>query len=350
MDEIKFGMSAPMPGADLEGIVSFAARCDSLGFDSIWIPDHLVFVAPTTAYEAWTVGAIAADKTQAIHIGSVSDPHRMHPAVFAQRLATVDHISRGRVKVALGVGESMNLDPYGISWSRPLARLREAMDVMKTLWRSKEPQDYRGEFYNLNRAFLQIHPWERDSIPIYLATHTPKGLKLVGEAADGWLPIDLTPSLYRGYLDEIEAAAKNAGRSLEGFDPCLWVFTSLGKDEDDAYRTLEPYRYVLIMQDQLAKAGYDVEIPEEYRGLNYFNVLPTDEVGRQRLRDLGKFFPREAVLDFTITGSKKDCIKKIEKFIESGVRHFVLFYRFSPDPEETLRVYANEIMPYFKGA
>jgi alkanesulfonate monooxygenase SsuD/methylene tetrahydromethanopterin reductase-like flavin-dependent oxidoreductase (luciferase family) len=166
--------------------------------------------------------------------------------------------------------------------------------------------------------------------------------------ADGWLPIDLTPSLYSEYLSQIKENAENANRSLDNFDACLWSFTSLGKDVDDAYKTLEPFKYVLIMQDQLKKAGYDIEIPEEYRGLNYFNVVPQDEAGRQKFREIGKFFPREAVLDFTITGSKKDCIQKIEKFIDSGVNHFVLFYRFSPDPEVTLNTYAKEIIPYFK--
>jgi len=349
MSEIKFGMCAPIPGEDLNGVIRFAQRCDELGFDSIWLPDHIVFVAPTQALEAWTVGAVAADKTKSITIGSVSDPHRMHPAVLAQRLATVDNLSKGRVFIALGVGESMNLDPYGIPWDRPYTRLKEAMEVMKALWSGKDPVDYDGKVFHLNQAFLQIHPYERETIPVYLATHTPKGLRLTGELADGWLPLDLTPGLYRGYLDEIEAAASGAGRDLDGFDSCLWTFTSLGKDVDDAYATLEPFRYVLIMQDQLKKAGYDVDIPDEYKGLSYFNVLPTDEVGRQKLRDLGKLFPREAVLDFTITGSKRDCIEKIEKFIENGVRHFVLFYRFSPDPEHTLNVYSKEIIPYFKG-
>ena len=54
-------------------------------------------------------------------------------------------------------------------------------------------------------------------------------------------------------------------------------------------------------------------------------------------------------MDFTITGSTKDCIKKIEKYVSKGVRHFVLFYRFSPDPEKALKTYAKEILPYFKG-
>ena len=339
-----------MPGADVDGLVDFSVKADKLGFDTIWYPDHLLFVAPQAiAPEAWTVASAAAMKTETIALGTVSDPHRMHPAVFAQRLATVDQLSRGRTVLCLGVGESMNLDAFGIEWGKPLSKLRESMDVMELLWETERPANYEGRFYNLENAFLQIKPYERTKIPFYIATHTPKGLRLTGEKGDGWLPIDLNPELYSRYLGEIKTAADDVGRNLDdGFDPALWVFTSLGESVDAAYKTLEPFKYVLVMQDQLLKAGYDVEIPEEYHGLNYFNIVPTDEEGRQRFRELGQLFPREAILDFTITGAKKDCIEKIEKFIDAGVRNFVLFYRFSPDPDLALETYAKEIIPYFR--
>ncbi len=347
--EIKFGLSAPMPGADMDGLLKFSVMADKLGFDTVWYPDHVVFVSPTEAHEAWTIATAAAMMTKNIKLGTVSDPHRMHPAVFAQRLASIDHISKGRVTLTLGVGESMNLDAYGIKWNKPLTRLRESMQVMQKLWAADGPVNYKGEFYEMKDAFLQVKPYKRKRIPTYIATHTPKGLKLAGELGDGWLPIDLNPKLYAEYLGTIKESAKSAGRKMSEIDPALWVFTSLGKNQDEAYKTLEPFKYVLVMQDQLKKAGYDVKIPEEYHGLNYFNVVPQDEAGRQKFRQLGQFFPREAIMDFTITGSKQDCIKKIEKYISKGVRHFVLFYRFSPDPEKALKTYAKDIIPYFKG-
>ena len=121
----------------------------------------------------------------------------------------------------------------------------------------------------------------------------------------------------------------------------------MGSNEDEAYKSLEPFRYVCIMQEQLKKAGYDIDIPDEYKGLNYFNITPTDDARKEKFRDLGKYFPREAIIDFTITGSKKDCIEKIEKYIKKGVKHFVLFHYFSPDPDLAMEIYANEIIPYF---
>ena len=348
--DIKFGLSAPMPGADVQGLIDFSVKVDKLGFDTIWYPDHLLFVAPgAIAPEAWTVAAAAAPQTTNIQLGTVSDPHRMHPAVFAQRLATVDQLSKGRTVLTLGVGESMNLDAFGINWDKPLGKLNESIDVMNMLWATDEPINFDGKFYKLEDAFLQIKPYERNSIPFYIATHTPKGLQLTGEKGNGWLPIDLNPGLYERYLGDIKSAADNAGRSLDDFDPALWVFTSLGKNVDEAYKSLEPFKYVLVMQDQLLKAGYDVDIPEEYHGINYFNIVPTDEEKRAKFRELGQLFPREAILDFTITGDTKDCIEKIEKFIDAGVRNFVLFYRFSPDQDYALETYAKEIIPYFKG-
>lgn len=351
-EAIKFGLSAPMPGADTRGLLEFSKKADKLGFSAIWYPDHTVFVAPgALAPEAWTIASAAAGITSGIHLATVSDPHKIHPATFAQRLATVDQLSGGRATVAMGVGESMNLDAYGIPWNKPFTRMREAVEVMQLLWKNDEsnPVHYEGEFFNLKDAFLQIRPFERDRIPVYFATHTPRGLALTGEMGDGWLPIDLNPALYERYLGEIHAAADKAGRDRGEIDPALWVFTSLGENEDEAYKTIEPFKYVLIMQEQLAAAGYDVKIPDEYKGLNYFNIIPQDTEGRAKFREIGRFFPREAIMDFTITGSKDDCIKRIEAFVDKGVRNFVLFYRFSPDPEKALETYAKEIIPYFKG-
>ena len=348
MNKVKFGLVPPMPGADCQGLVDFSIKADNMGFDSLWFPDHLAFIAPSPAYEAWTIAAAVAQQTKNILIGTTSDPHRNHPAVFAQRLATVDHLSKGRVALGLGVGESMNTDAYGIPWDNPFKRMTESMDIMKLLWSTNETVSYNGDFFKLKDASLLLNLYDdRKSVPFYFATHTDKGLDLIGRSGDGWMPLDLTPGLYKESLDKIKKSALNSGRDMKDIDTTLWIFTSLGDNEDEAYKTLEPFRYVCIMQDQLKKAGYDIEIPDEYKGLNYFNITPTDETRKQKFRDLGKFFPREAVIDFTITGSKKDCIKKIEKYVDKGVKHFVLFHYFSPDPVRAMEVYSKEIIPYF---
>ena len=146
MNKIKFGLVPPMPGADSKGLIDFCIKADKLGFDSLRFPAHLAFIAPSPAYEAWTIAASIAQLTENITIGATSDPHRNHPAVFAQRLATVDHLSKGRVALGLGVGESMNTDAYGIPWDKPFQRMVESVDVMKLLWSTKETVNYKESF------------------------------------------------------------------------------------------------------------------------------------------------------------------------------------------------------------
>ena len=66
MNKIKFGLVPPMPGADSQGLIEFCIKADQMGFDSLWFPDHLAFIAPSPAYEAWTIAASIAQLTKNI--------------------------------------------------------------------------------------------------------------------------------------------------------------------------------------------------------------------------------------------------------------------------------------------
>ena len=151
---IRFGITAPVPGESVEGLIGFAKTVEDLGFDTLWFPDHIVFMAPRITPEVWSVIAAAAMKTEKILMGTIGDAHRIHPAVCAHRLATVDRISNGRIFICVGYGEKMNLDPYGIAWDRPLTRVEESIRIMRALW-SGEPVDFDGEIYKLEDAVLR---------------------------------------------------------------------------------------------------------------------------------------------------------------------------------------------------
>ncbi len=77
------------------------------------------------------------------------------------------------------------------------------------------------------------------------------------------------------------------------------------------------------------------------------NVLITDEVGKQKLRELGNLYSKEAVFDFSLSGSPKDCIKRIEQYIDAGVNHFII-HNFSTAPEWSYKVLTKEVIPYFR--
>lgn len=356
MPNLKFGIVAPA-GEEPRRLLDFIRRAEGSGFDSFWAGDHMVFMRPV-AFDVLSTIAAAGVITNKISMGSFSDVHKLHPAVLAQRLATLDHLTSGRFILGLGIGEAMNLDPYGIKWDRPLSRMVESINLMRRLWESPEPFDFEGEFFQFKKAILGAKPI-RGKVPIYIAAHRPRSLRVAAEMGDGWITLPQPPSLFAKRRRQIEEWRKNSGRSgikregfqrttlsFEGFNKCLYIFISIANDKDSAFKAIEHMRHTMIWSE-LYEEAYGVKLPEEYNGFGYMNVITTDEKEKQRIIEQGKLFSKEAVFDFTISGSARDCIKKIEEYMDAGVNHF-LIHNFSADREWSYKVLTEEIIPYFR--
>jgi alkanesulfonate monooxygenase SsuD/methylene tetrahydromethanopterin reductase-like flavin-dependent oxidoreductase (luciferase family) len=147
----------------------------------------------------------------------------------------------------------------------------------------------------------------------------------------------------------VEEGVRARGQTLDQIEKCIYIFVSIARNQDEAYGTLEPIKHALIWPELLDEAGYNIEIADEYRGLQYTKIMPNDAEMLRKFREMGaKYYRREIVLDFVIAGSKQDAIKRIEEYIEAGVDHFI-FRDFSPDRKKSLRVLSKEILPYFRG-
>jgi len=345
---IRFGITAPVPGESVEGLIGFAKTAEDAGFDTLWFPDHIVFMAPRITPEVWSVVTAAAMRTERIQMGTVGDAHRMHPAVFAHRLATVDRISNGRIFVCVGYGEKMNLDPYGIAWDRPLTRVEESIRIMRALW-SGEPVNFRGEIYSLEDAVLRIEPVKDKRVPIYVAATGPRALRLAGKYGDGWVTNAMPPRLFSEKAKAVGEGARQRDDGRPGPEKTLYIFTSIAGNKDEAYKSLEPIKHALIWPELLAQAGYDIHIDDEYKGLEYTKIMPNDTEMLKRFREMGdKYYTRDIVFDFVTAGSKTDIIKRLEEYADAGVEHFIL-RDFSPDRQLSMNVLSGEIMPYFRG-
>ena len=168
-ESVKFGIEGP--NYPWEVISDTALLAEKIGFDSYWMPDHLVAtgVRRWDALEAWSTLCALAVKTKRIKLASgVSDTHRCHPAVLAQRAATCDVLSNGRAILGIGIGEAMNLVPFGIAYDKPVGRTIEAIKIIRRLW-SEDFVDFEGKYYTLKKAFLQPKP----SVPISETKYRP---------------------------------------------------------------------------------------------------------------------------------------------------------------------------------
>jgi alkanesulfonate monooxygenase SsuD/methylene tetrahydromethanopterin reductase-like flavin-dependent oxidoreductase (luciferase family) len=322
---VKFGVALPwiFPKGVFrpETVTAAAKTCEESHWDSIWCGDHLLHLSGMEVPESWTLLTASATVTNKVRLGTcVTDPHRHHPAVLAQRLATIDHFSNGRVILGLGAGCSVNMDTFNIDWRNPVSKLEEYFQILKGLW-GCEKFSHEGKHWSFKNAFLQIKP-RQESIPIYFAANSPRTLGLTGKYADGWVPTGLTPSMYRKRLNVVREAARKAGRNPDDIDAGLYLGVCLADSAEKAKAMLGLYK-TLLSPGTLAEAGYKIDFPEELREYSYVDWKPNPEY-MNTLVEYMKFVPDEALSDFFVLGTADDCAEKIDEFIEAGVKHFVM--------------------------
>lgn len=348
---VEIGMLLPQPQKPPKEIIKSGKKIKDYGFDGIWTPDHIFFSGEGTASEAWTIlNTIAREiETQKnIEIGSaVTDPHRYHPAVLAQRLATTTHLTQQKIVLGLGAGESMNLDPYGIKWNKPVTRMEESIDVISQLLNSSpdNPVYFDGDFFDLENASLQIQP--NRSVPIYVAANGPRTRKITAKKADGWIPVHPPVELFEKHLQEIKNIASKHNRKLDNFKAAPQIPTVIADSKNDALEILTKFKYVIAWPQAVKEAGYNIDIPEELKGINYANISPQNKEEAEKLKKLSNLYPDEVCLDFSISGSPEDCIKRIEEYEKAGVDHIILL-NFSRNFEESLEIYSEKILPHFR--
>jgi len=346
-EDIKFGVCPNLYPLDV--IYESALYADKNGFDSVMMGDHLIAIGIKRfdTLEAWSTLAALAAKTKRVKLGTcVTDPHRRPPAVLAQTVATLDIISNGRAILGIGPGEAMNLDPYDVSWNRPVSRMHESLKIIKSLW-TQEMTSYKGDFFNLQEAIFEPKPIQQPHPPIWIAANSPRTMKITGELADGWFPLNISPEAYKEKLELIRKHAKDIGRSPEDIEPALFMYTLVAPTYDEAIERFElPAKMLLAFFPRLLEEEFGYTLPKEKFNAAKFIVTPSNV---KELLSQVKDIPLEAVEKFFVFGSPDDCIEGIENFVKAGTRHFALAL-LVPPPKlmPTLKMYHEKVISYVK--
>jgi alkanesulfonate monooxygenase SsuD/methylene tetrahydromethanopterin reductase-like flavin-dependent oxidoreductase (luciferase family) len=319
---------------------------ESAGFDTVWLPDHLLVTPRGFMPDVWTLLPAMATATEEIDIATgVTDPHRRGPGVLAQSAATVDHVSSGRFRLGIGPGEAMTLEPFGYDWDRPVSKLVELVGLVRRLW-DGETIDHDGEFFEFQDAFLQIQP--ETKVPIYFGANGPRTRTLSGRIADGWYPIMESPDSYETHLADVRSGMAQAGRETGDLHRGLQIPTGVSDSEEEIDRLLTYTASTLaIVPGKLSAAGYEVDFPDELVS-DYFQDHLANEESERTAMALAEHVPREAAEEFGVVGTPEEIIEQIEMFHNRGVDHFA-FMNMSTDPEATIEAFGSEIIPYFEG-
>jgi probable F420-dependent oxidoreductase len=208
-------------------LVAVARRAEALGFDSLWVPDHLIFrnpeEEPEGAWEAWSLLAALAAVTTRVELGTfVLCTAWRNPALIAKMADTVDEISGGRLVLGLGAGwHKPEFEAFGYPFDHRYARFEEAIRIIHGLLRTGHV-DFEGTYYQARDCELRPRGPRPQGPPIMIGTTGEKMLRLTAKYADRW-NID-----WRNRPEEIPPfrAAVDAACAEVGRDPATLVRTA----------------------------------------------------------------------------------------------------------------------------
>ncbi len=213
---LRFGAFFTPDAQDPGRVVGLAQRAEELALDLVTFQDHPYQPA---FLDAWTLLAWVAGATERIALSAnVLNVPMRPPAVLARAAASLDLLSGGRVELGLGAGAFWDaMVAMGVERRTPgesVTALAEAIDVVRGVWAAGDQTELHvdGEFYELHGA--QRGPAAAHDVPIWLGGLRPRMLRLVGTAADGWLPSAsrLGPGDLAAGNTVIDDAARVAGR------------------------------------------------------------------------------------------------------------------------------------------
>jgi len=315
------------------------------GLDVAWTVDHLqgffpqviwdkdlTFLAdpsgsPHEYYDYQALLGYLARRAGRMHLAvGVTEPVRRHPVVLAQTALTLAHMTKRTLILGLGSGEAENTVPYGLPFKRPVARLEEAIQIIQKCFSSRGPFDFSGEFYQLERAVLDLRPPKDRTPQLWVAAHGPRMLGITGRYGDGWYPtLPYTPQEYGDALGTIRDAATAAQRRPHSIVPGWQTLVVLGKDEAAARRLLE-HRSVrftaLLAPDAVWRAhGAAHPLGEGFGGLVDF--VPRD-YERAVIDAAIDRVPTDLLAGTLLWGTPDMVYTRLRDFVDAGLRHVVL--------------------------
>ena len=245
-------------------IRDLAQAAEALDYDYIVFPDHIVLEGPERRHDphalAWDMMSVAvsvAAATKKIRIGHLVLCNLFrHPAITAQSLMTLDHLSNGRLLAGLGTGwTETEFQMTGIPFPPIAERLRmldEALTCIKSLW-TKEQSNFDGEFYHLKDAILWPKPIQKPCPPIIVGGGGKGLLRVAARHADfvniipdagkqGHISLDkvkqLTDAAYQEKIRFLREEAKRNGRNPDSIRISSFLFVVAVTDSQTAARQL----------------------------------------------------------------------------------------------------------------
>jgi probable F420-dependent oxidoreductase len=223
----------PIAGPD--AVSKAAQQAEKIGFDSLWVLDRLLWpVRPQVPYPVGDGSlptpyqrvldpvetlTFAAALTERIAVGtSVLNVPWYNPVLLARRLATLDVLSGGRLRLGFGVGWSPDeYEAAGVLFNARGKRADEAVSAMKAIW-TQDTVEFAGSHFRVPKSIINMKPVQKPHPPIYMAAYTPGAMKRAAREANGWFPVGVPLSAIGGMFEQVKGMVREAGRDPQSFE------------------------------------------------------------------------------------------------------------------------------------
>ncbi|MFQ6135427.1 MAG: 5,10-methylenetetrahydromethanopterin reductase [Nitrososphaerales archaeon] len=328
---MKFGIGlVPEEGCDLSA--KHSVRAEKAGLDYVFMSDHLkgrnVHVCLTAV----------AYSTERILIGpGVTNPYLIHPVATAQILSSINEVAPSRVVCGLGAGDESNLRRVGVKQVKPVAAVREAVQIIRTIL-TGDTVDIDGEVFKISNERFGFP--KADRLPILIGAQGDRMLRLAGEVGDGVIVNAADPVECERAIKIVRRSGEDAGRSMEGFEWAAAMPFSIAEEADDALKPLLPKVAVVA-------AGCDASVLERLE----ISLEDRERVREAVLRDdydeMVRSVTQEMIDSLSIAGTPDTCIEKIGRLVKAGVTLMVLAPPLGPGIDEAIDMVAIEVLPRF---
>jgi alkanesulfonate monooxygenase SsuD/methylene tetrahydromethanopterin reductase-like flavin-dependent oxidoreductase (luciferase family) len=292
------------PAQKFEQLKNVVLECERLGYDSVWLDDHLMF-NDWAILEPWTVLSSLATQTSTIRLGTLVTCNAHHnPALLAKTAATLDVVSNGRLEFGIGAGcqEKEHL-AYGFGFPSPSVRveqLGEALEVLIRLWTQKKAS-YTGKHFALKDAVCEPKPLQKPHPPITVGGSGDKLLRVTAKYADrfdfGSLP---TVEDFKQKLKTLQEYCEAVSRNFNAVEKSCW-----------------PAGQILVASNQ----------KEKDRLISQYKPAET---------------PLEEFRKGTLAGMPDECVKQLQVYRDLGVSYFMLYFADLPKTD-SLRLFSKNV-------
>jgi len=347
-------------------MVEQAVALDKFGFDNIWAVEHTALTQYAHMSAPETFLAFVAGKTERLGIGHgvvCLPPAMNHPIKVAERIATLDILSKGRVQFGMGKGGSQQeAGAFGYQLSELQPMIDESMKLIPRMF-VEEETEHQGQFIKMPKRPIHPKPYQNPHPPLYMATTNPVSLAAAGHRGIG--------ALVMGFGGPEEVAKKNsiyrkawAERKPEdqvGYRPLNHLAalcpTLVMRDRQKARRIgLRGQRFFAEAlahwyQGMPKPTAYDLSAEEHLDALQQVKEQKFAKLGEDKIAyntaDYGYF---EEVND--AYGTADDCIKYVQRLLDAGADEILFLSQMGGVPHEaimeTIELIGTKVIPHFR--